>query len=503
MTAASDRLVEPGQPAANLQVQRGWPEALCLALYAGVVACMIPYHEPWADEAQAWMLARSLSLGQLFHTYLRFEGQPGLWHLLLWTLTRLHVPYAGMQWAGGILACCGMAVFLFNAPLPRWLKLSVPFSFFFAYQYAVVARNYVMLPLLLFGVAAVWKRKPQYVALLLGLLANVATHAAVIAAGFALAYWIEWRWPRSAGSAGGHEERASAQAVWQAAGIFLVLFAVAVLTAFPTHDVYVAGFAHDPVMGAFAALVWALWDPMALSLAGWLLLVWGFARRRALPLLIPAVALVAFSAGVYLNFWHAGLMVPVILAGLWISWPRPGVRLNAPEIALRAAVAVLVATQIGWAIHAGWYDHGHDYAPDRRTAQFLAPYVRAGDPIAITFVGKFSNQAFHLEGIAPYFQGKIFINQSTPFWWWSRQDRTEADFAAALASQPTVVLAEDASEQIADVAGDLSSAKVVWIEQHGYRLDQTFCAIKPERFSYRESMCYLVFLRTGDAARKP
>src|ERR1700730_17696733 len=73
----------PGKPAEKGAV------ALALALYAGSLAYMIPRHEPWADEAQAWELAQSLSLKSLFGTYIHYEGSPGLWHALLWLLSRL------------------------------------------------------------------------------------------------------------------------------------------------------------------------------------------------------------------------------------------------------------------------------------------------------------------------------------------------------------------------------------------------------------------------------
>lgn len=37
-----------------------WPEIAALCVYAGILAAAIPYHEPWADEAQAWQLAKNL-----------------------------------------------------------------------------------------------------------------------------------------------------------------------------------------------------------------------------------------------------------------------------------------------------------------------------------------------------------------------------------------------------------------------------------------------------------
>jgi len=498
VTAGSPRVQQREALAATRRLAARWPEWLCLAFYAAVQAVMIPYHEPWADEAQAWMLARSLSPWQLVHTFLRYEGQPGLWHLFLWVLVHLHVSYAGMHWICGLLGCCGIYVLLFYSPFPRWLKMTAPFTLFLAYQYTVVARNYVLIPLLLFAVAAVWKRSPLLVALLLGLLANVAAHAAAIAAGFAIAYWFDRR-----ASAKPGEATPPASAFRWAGVIFFALCVAAVLTAFPTKDVYTAATpgARTHAVMALGALVWAMWDPMPLSLVGWGILIWGFSRRRALHLLIPAGALVLFSAAVYLSFWHAGLTVPVLIAALWLSWPAPGASLAVAEKAMRVAIALLIATQIGWAVHAAWYDHFHDYSPDKRTAEFLQPYVEAGSQIAVTYVRDRVVRSFHLVGIEPYFRGKIFMNQPYPFWWWSRHDTTEADFPRALSLHPQFVVAEAEVYEAttAGEAGNLAdpevAARVASIESQGYQLERNFCAIKPERFSYRESLCYLVFMR--------
>ena len=54
----------------------GVPEIVTLCLYAGLLAWAIPYHKPWADEAQAWQIARTLPLRQIF-PLLSYEGHPG------------------------------------------------------------------------------------------------------------------------------------------------------------------------------------------------------------------------------------------------------------------------------------------------------------------------------------------------------------------------------------------------------------------------------------------
>src|ERR1700757_4394308 len=63
------------------------------AAWIGVVAFTLQYHEKWADEAQAWLIARDLDLKTIWFHELRYEGSPGLWHTILWA--GQHVFHAG------------------------------------------------------------------------------------------------------------------------------------------------------------------------------------------------------------------------------------------------------------------------------------------------------------------------------------------------------------------------------------------------------------------------
>ena len=95
-----------------------WPEWITLFFYTAIVVFAIPYHEPWADEAQAWQLARTLSLHDLLFKYVRYEGSPGLWHFLLWILIRVHVSYSGLHWICGAIGVCAASL-LISDPLSR------------------------------------------------------------------------------------------------------------------------------------------------------------------------------------------------------------------------------------------------------------------------------------------------------------------------------------------------------------------------------------------------
>ena len=163
-------------------------------LYAGVVAAGIRWHEGWTDEAQAWMIARDLSFFQMLVRGVRYEGSPGLWHSILWVLARLHLSYIGMHYVAGVIATAGIAVFLRWAPFPRFLKLLIPFSFFLAYQDAVVARSYVLFGLLGFGAAAILRQRqdrPVLLAIVLGLIANISAHGFVASCALALVALVQ------------------------------------------------------------------------------------------------------------------------------------------------------------------------------------------------------------------------------------------------------------------------------------------------------------------------
>ena len=57
------------------------PDAVALTAYGSLVFAAIAHHEPWSDEAQAWLMGRDTGFGDLLFRALRYEGSPGLWHV--------------------------------------------------------------------------------------------------------------------------------------------------------------------------------------------------------------------------------------------------------------------------------------------------------------------------------------------------------------------------------------------------------------------------------------
>lgn len=496
------------EPSTSRTSQRGsffsrrWPECLTLAACAGLMAFIIPHHEPWVDEAQAWQLVRSMPLGEIFRTYLRYEGHPGLWHLVLSALMHLGVTYNTLPWFCAASALAGVALLLFFAPFPRSIRLALPFTFFLIYQYAVIARGYVFVPLLLFTIAMAWRRSPILLAVLLGLMGSLALHALAIGGGLVLLYLLERL----------RERTLPPRAQLVAAGAILLAFLSFIAwTVWPPHDLYVhRPEMHDPLYLRIAvqffrgldSLAMGLIEPALLGIPIWILLWRYFHRRGQLIYLLPAATFALFSTQ-YLQHWHAGLIVPTLITIFWIAQQAPHAEPQRvprwERIADAVALAFVLVFQVVWAGHAIAFDYSHLYSPDRAAAQYLAPRIEAGDKIAVTYLRDNPSLAFYSVGIEPYFHQKIYMNRDYPFWFFSTRDRTESEFFHALEQHPAIVIAEFNQFLLPprfDPSRDLGDPKVTLLRNHGYDLTQVFCGEQPYHLRSRSQSCHLIFERT-------
>lgn len=159
---------------------------LCTTIYALITLVVVLHHEIWADEAQAWMIAKSLPLTGLFK-HLVNEGHPSFFYLLIMPFAKLlkgTEAILSMQilcWFSSVFSV--FLIFQFS-PFNRLAKFAVAFSAGFLYFFPVIARSYSILPLLVFLLAVFYpkaKDKPVLYSILLILIAN--TH--IIMFGFA------------------------------------------------------------------------------------------------------------------------------------------------------------------------------------------------------------------------------------------------------------------------------------------------------------------------------
>jgi len=470
-------------------IRAGWPEWAVLLLYAAAVALAIPYHEPWADEAQAWQLARTLSLPTLFQTYIRYEGSPGLWHFLLWILIRLHVGYTGLHWICGAIAVAATALLVFRSPFPRYIKSLLPFTYFLLFQYAVVARSYVLVPLLLYLIALCWKKSPIVLALLLGLLGNVALHAAMISGGLAAAYLIEQI------RCGGNKDLRRRRQFMLSALVLSSLWAFAIWTAWPPHDLTFKP-SGGPLIPLLLQRIFELCRPWGLPIAFWIAIVICFRARCALSYLLPVLFCGLFCLVEYASMWHVGLLYPVVICLLWITWPVAGGKIARQESVGRTALLLMAALQILWSAYAIRFDHYEAYSPDLATADFLRPMVQHGEMIAVTSMEDPVCDACRSVGILPYFDRNVFVNMEDPFWFWSTRNQTEKMFNRVLPARPAVVVVEMLSPKPGESV-NFSDPKIELLGRAGYGFTNMFCGILPSGLRLGEKSCHLIFQRVG------
>jgi hypothetical protein len=482
---------------------------LALTLYATLLAYAIPRHEPWADEAQAWELASSLSLKSLFQTYIHYECSGGLWHTLLWLLSRLHVTYAGMHWITGLIALTGMALLTFLSPLPFVIRLLLPFTYFFSFQYSIVARSYALFPVLLFALAHFWplrQASPLPIALLIGLLANVSVHGLAIAFGLTIVLAIEWlRIP--------HPQRANPLPSLPSALLLIAMISFAAWCVMPAPDASWAAAAkysqsHDALalsvdsssslhpwvrslpfslaVATTAAFRFAnvlsqgLFDHFNLGLILWILLLWRWKRNGLLRYSIPVLLLAVLCTFTPFKVYHAGLLWLLFLF-LWsITWHGAEQQLPQRQTstahwtrnALLFAVIVCIVEQSEWTNTELRYDASMPYSPDRDGAVVLRTYLDRGYKVDVAVPSSRwldGHGQFYAVGLEPYFSAQPIANMPYRFWFWGSNEPMRAKYLSDSENHSAVVLVEETAED------KRYEVEETYLTSIGYRADKTVC----------------------------
>jgi hypothetical protein len=477
----------------------GWTEILALGGFCAVVGTGVRVHEGWADEAQSWLLARDMSWLQLLFHGVRYEGSPGLWHILLWILNRLQFSFYGMHWIAAGLATGGAFILLRWSPFPLLLRILFPFTFFLAYQNAVIARSYVLFPLLVFSVAALLSAqslRPIPLALTTGLLANISLHGFVEATGLAIAVFAAWKIHL--------KFRCSIQSKWNiafAVGIFTALWLIAIATAAPPADISARpgvrivralhGKAFDNnlsrgieqfdnknsvsndelslvllpgqkktkweakqlmLIKQLSVITYALSESHLLGLLLFTLLLSrgigsssqserGIARWQPWIGLFPYFLMVLFFSRMYLRPWHTGTLFASFVAALWLTWPKEKSNNRFVlwrERAFVLALLLMCFEQISWTAHALTQDIHGAYCGDQEAANFLTQNAQ-GRTIA----------GFYFFSVGPeaYLGRAIYMNQpGREYWSWSNKDHVDARAPEVLREHPDYVLISVSSD---------------------------------------------------------
>jgi len=285
--------------------------AAVVAGFAAITAFVAAHHEPWRDEADAWLVVRDIDFSQFFD-WTRHAGTPALWYGLVAPLARAGLPYESQKGLHLIVAIAAMAIFAARAPLSRLTKVLAVFSYYFAYEYSVIVRSYALAILLVFAAAALWRvrsERPLALGAVLALLCNTNAQGFVIAAAFTIALLIERLWKPAAlavlgAIAAWWQVRAPADPAREGARH---LFNA---TAIP----WTLGNAFTPTLPMIAGCAIAAAVLIAVTLTV------RQSRSAVITLWIAIGGLLVLYSFVWLGgLRHAGFVLVIVLAAIWIA----------------------------------------------------------------------------------------------------------------------------------------------------------------------------------------
>lgn len=414
------------------------------------------FHEPWYDEAVAWQIARCASLQEILFVRPHYEGHPPLWHLILVPFAKLGVPYElSLSFISLLFAGGAVALILWKAPFPRIIRLLLPFTYFFFYQYGVISRPYcvVMFAFMLLAIAYRDRNEhPWKYVLCLMLLCQTSAYGIVIAGGLAIVWMLEI-WKLSA-----HKVVYFLKDIRVLCLLILLLVAIIeILMILPEKNTY----AIDGVMERFngsnlssslAYLVLALplettvtfinknysltpeIDYIFISvccvgvLVWYLLIDYGKKRKTVATLLIPYAMFAFFSSAIYMTAHHLGIGLLLIVYWFWITLDRNekievfqndliyGKRQKKLYILVGA---IIFFVSIGWTVSSCICDIGGSYAHGRKEAEFLKENGLDNYEIMIAWevMSDENNQASDVkinntlgDSVLAYFDNNIFYN---------------------------------------------------------------------------------------------
>jgi hypothetical protein len=425
---AHDTVTQSDMALSNRAATASGPHPLiyfALGAYALLLAFTVPRHEPWADEAQSWLLGRDATLAHLWGHLLHYEGTPGLWQTLLHALIRLGLPYSAYGFVSASLGFAAVYLLLRYAPFPIYIRLLLPFTYYLCYQYAIIARSYSLIAILLFGIAVIYpqaRSKPVLTTVLLCLLAAVSVHGFLISACIWVTFYVS-------------EPRALASGRLLLAGVTYWLALIALLIcAWPAKDVAFAehrGLANLHLLpdvlkaglaGAFAGYwilslaVIALSLPLLWRGGGWLFF------------LLATVSFFLFSTIVYAQLWHFGILFLAWLFAIWISAYKT--RVTGPTL---LALIVAIGFQCYWSAAAIRYDWSHAYSGSLAAAQY---FHQNGLPTGGLYAIGYPSVA-----IQPYFPANIYSDfRGGGYWDWSKQNTADDPVALFSSGRRELVL---------------------------------------------------------------
>lgn len=391
------------------------PEMIVLCTYVLTLAVFMYYHEPWYDEAQAWLIARDGSWHDILFLIPHYEGHPPVWYIILAIFAKNGADF-DLTIKCLTLSINALATYLlvYRSPFPRVVRCILPFTYFLFYQHGVICRPYSMLLIGFLLAAHFWQernQRPFCMVLSLMLMCASSAYGIIFAGGITLAWIWELR--------GGKRPKAylhellSGKRLW--AFLSLLAFALAnIALIIPRGDTFAASYGlsgNNPVwlrlvymyLGSVAdatcfssfedynelRYVWFSAPKLIIGcLIGFviLVLIYHFAKKcKTVSLFaIPFVLFATFSGIVYFYLQHIDVLLQFLLFWAWASkkayspsnepaQERLVIARYAKPVML-CGVGISLAVSVWWNVAACVNEVRYQYGFSQQLATFMDSY---------------------------------------------------------------------------------------------------------------------------------
>lgn len=387
----------------------GW-RYLVFTLYLISTALIAGYHSPWRDEGQAWIIARDFNPWQIIRL-MPYEGTPPLWHFLLFPFAAAGLPYGCMFIINYIVAALAVFLIIFRSPLPNAIKALLPFSFYFFFEYSVVARNYGLSALLLLATAALYRarqRKPLAYGLILAALSWSSVLTLAPAAMLILFFFLEQK-----------KARLKDPHFLAGLGIAIIALLSAVLMLRPYPGQFFEGlvfngfyvgarafaFSLFPIMQEFTLAPIFAWIASLI----WILLLFGFLKGWRSRLLFLGSSLWMLFVFLFKNYGeirHFGIILITMFASWWIDHQekeeRDDKQIKTKQLLAPSLIILILVTSAAYNLYFHYRYRDYLFSGSEEMAKYLKDSGLINEEISFLYDSDVAS-------FSPYFPGKKFF----------------------------------------------------------------------------------------------
>lgn len=368
-------------------------------------------HEPWADEAQSWIIARDASYSEIVWNIARYEGSFPLWQITLKTCILMGLKYEYLFIIPIIISAIGLIIFLRKVEAPRYVKILLPFTYYIFYQYTIIARSYCYLLIAFPLLIVTYKRrteKPLNYVLSLIIMSLISMHGMIISGILAILFFIEVV-----------KQKKIKKTIIDFC-ILGLIFLVEIIILFPPTDLYMtvaASFSFlqiiksilDSIIIGNGNIVFKIYNLITVCL-----LLLAFSKMFNLKnkdTIITMSILFIFMFIIRFASHHSGILFLLIMFGI-ISYYDEIIEKNKKFDKLLIVVLILYTVL---SIQSGINDYRYEYSGAKEMASYIEK-MKYDEKKIVGF-------GFKDISLQPYFEKKLYTNWDETIYRWSYKNK--------------------------------------------------------------------------------